>query len=81
MHSNIYKNNKNLTFLNSLYRIYLLNEFAADPNCKDTKGRTPLHFCCCRGNAHIAKVLLDRGAQPNQWDSKKEITALHCAAR
>ncbi|XP_037939903.1 transient receptor potential channel pyrexia [Teleopsis dalmanni] len=60
--------------------IYLLDHFAADPNYWDLRGRTALHFSCCRSNAHMAKVLLDRGADPNRWDAKKEVTPLHCAA-
>jgi len=52
-----------------------------DPNVADSRGRTPLHFACCRANALIAKVLLDYGADPNRWDAKKEVTSLHCAAR
>ncbi|XP_023304611.2 transient receptor potential channel pyrexia [Lucilia cuprina] len=59
---------------------YLLDHCGSDPNCSDPRGRTPLHFACCRGNAHIAKVLLDRGADPNRWDGEKEVTPLHCAA-
>ncbi|XP_054734115.1 transient receptor potential channel pyrexia isoform X2 [Anastrepha obliqua] len=60
--------------------LFLLDRYSADPNCKDLRGRTPLHFACCRGNAHIAKVLLDRGGDPNRYDGKKEVTPLHCAA-
>ncbi|XP_017091126.2 transient receptor potential channel pyrexia isoform X1 [Drosophila bipectinata] len=60
--------------------MYLLNHCNADPNVADPRGRTPLHFACCRANAPIAKVLLDRGSDPNRWDSKKEVTPLHCAA-
>lgn len=59
---------------------YLLDHCGSDPNCCDPRGRTPLHFACCRGNAHIAKVLLDRCADPNRWDAEKEVTPLHCAA-
>ncbi|KAI8039367.1 transient receptor potential channel pyrexia isoform X1 [Drosophila gunungcola] len=61
---------------------YLLKHYSysVDPNVADTRGRTPLHFACSRANASIAKVLLDRGADPNRWDSKKEVTALHCSA-
>lgn len=58
---------------------YLLDHCGSDPNCCDPRGRTPLHFACCRGNSHIAKILLDRGADPNRWDGKKEVTPLHCA--
>ncbi|TDG48585.1 hypothetical protein AWZ03_004914 [Drosophila navojoa] len=60
--------------------IYLLTHYDADPNTSDSRGRTPLHFACCRANAPIAKVLLDRGADPNRWEDKKEVTPLHCAA-
>lgn len=60
--------------------IYLLTHYNADPNAADSLGRTPLHFACCRANAPIAKVLLDRGSDPNRWDAKKEVTPLHCAA-
>ena len=59
---------------------YLLDHCGSNPNCCDSRGRTPLHFACCRGNAHIAKVLLDRGADPNCWDAEKEVSPLHCAA-
>ncbi|ALC43922.1 pyx [Drosophila busckii] len=60
--------------------IYLLTHFNADPNACDSRGRTMLHFACMRANAPIAKVLLDRGADPNRWDAQKEVTPLHCAA-
>ncbi|XP_034482338.1 transient receptor potential channel pyrexia [Drosophila innubila] len=60
--------------------IYLLTHYDADPNFADNRGRTSLHFACCRANAPIAKVLLDRGSDPNRWDAKKEVTPLHCAA-
>ncbi|KAH8297826.1 hypothetical protein KR054_011149 [Drosophila jambulina] len=59
---------------------YLLSHYNADPNAADSRGRTPLHFACCRANAPIAKVLLDHGSDPNRWDAKKEVTSLHCAA-
>jgi len=60
---------------------FLLKHYNVDPNVADSRGRTPLHFACCRANALIAKVLLDYGADPNRWDAKKEVTSLHCAAR
>ncbi|XP_037890056.1 transient receptor potential channel pyrexia [Glossina fuscipes] len=62
------------------YVSYLLDHCDIDPNCCDSRGRTPLHFACYRGNAYIAKVLLDHGADPNCWDAKKQVTPLHCAA-
>ncbi|XP_055849071.1 transient receptor potential channel pyrexia isoform X2 [Episyrphus balteatus] len=60
--------------------VILLNTFSADPNAQDSKGRTSLHFACSNGNSQIAKILLDREADPNCWDYKKEVTPLHCAA-
>ncbi|XP_033161869.1 transient receptor potential channel pyrexia [Drosophila mauritiana] len=60
--------------------LFLLKHYNADPNVADSRGRTPLHFACCRANAPIAKVLLDFGADPNRWDARKEVTSLHCAA-
>lgn len=62
------------------YVSYFLDHCDVDPNCCDSRGRTSLHFACYRGNAYIAKVLLDHGADPNRWDAKKQVTPLHCAA-
>ena len=59
----------------------LLDSYGAEPNCLDIKGRTPLHFACCIGDAQIAKILLDKGADPNRWDKENKATPLHCAAR
>ncbi|XP_017127325.1 transient receptor potential channel pyrexia [Drosophila elegans] len=66
--------------LENIQYLFKHHSYSVDPNVADTRGRTPLHFACSRANASIAKVLLDHGADPNRWDSKKEVTALHCSA-
>lgn len=58
----------------------LLDNFYADINAMDNKGRTALHLACSTGNHLISKVLLDRGAEANRWDFAKKMTPLHCAA-
>lgn len=57
----------------------LLNDFAANVNCTDLKGRSALHLACSTGNVCILKLLISRGASINQWDNAKKITPLHCA--
>ncbi|XP_059610570.1 transient receptor potential channel pyrexia [Phlebotomus argentipes] len=60
--------------------VSLLNEFNADPNTSDLKGRTPLHLSCSRGDFFTTKVLLRHGAKSHQWDDSLKATPLHCAA-
>lgn len=57
----------------------LLNDFEANVNCSDLKGRSALHLACSTGNVCIVKLLIGRGASVNQWDNAKKITPLHCA--
>ena len=40
----------------------------ANPNTKDEKGRTPLHYAAAMGHLDIAKLLLERGADPSARD-------------
>lgn len=40
-----------------------------------------MHLACTMGNVSITKILLDHGADANQWDTAKKLTPLHCAAR
>lgn len=45
-----------------------LLEHGADPNVRDTSGRTPLIFACSNHHLETAQVLLEHGADPNaQW--------------
>lgn len=59
----------------------LLDQFSADVNGVDSKGRSALHFACSTGNVHIIKILLDHQADPNLWDNEYKATPLHCAAK
>lgn len=52
--------------------VKLLVAHRADPNARDTFGYTPLFL----GNAAVAKVLLENGANPNLLD-KEQRTILH----
>ncbi|CAN1357434.1 ADP-ribosylation factor GTPase-activating protein AGD3 [Linum perenne] len=40
----------------------LLLQYGANVNSRDSRGRTPLHWCTTRGRASFAKLLLSRGA-------------------
>jgi ankyrin repeat protein len=44
----------------------------ADPNFRDSDGRTAMHISACEGHADVVELLLDRGAEPvveDQWGS------------
>lgn len=47
----------------------LLLQFGADINWCDFHGRTPLQYCVARGNNHLAKLLLRRGARASIRDA------------
>ncbi|MGL9779643.1 MAG: ankyrin repeat domain-containing protein [Wolbachia sp.] len=53
----------------------LLLEAGADPNKKDDRGKTPLHYASYNNIGSLIKA----GADPNAQDSEKR-TPLHCAA-
>ncbi len=40
----------------------------SDPNARDGKGGTALHWAAAKGSAEVAKLLLDAGADPNVTD-------------
>ena len=44
----------------------------ADPNFRDSDGRTALHIAACEGYAEVVELLLQRGAEAaveDQWGS------------
>lgn len=61
--------------------VSLLNDFHANPNTTDPKGRTPLHLACAKGDHVVTKILLRHGAKAHQWDDNLKATPLHCASR
>jgi hypothetical protein len=47
-----------------------LLDAGADPNFRDSDGRTALHISACEGHAEVVDLLLDRGAEAvveDQW--------------
>ena len=52
----------------------------ADINALDTKLSTPLMLTCSKGHDHIARLLIQRGAQLSPRDVNN-LNALHYAAR
>lgn len=62
------------------YIYKLTSNFYADVNASDNKGRTALHWTCTFNNPYATKILLNYGAEINQWDNAKKFTPLHCAA-
>jgi hypothetical protein len=49
-----------------------LLDAGADPNFRDSDGRTALHISACEGHAEVVDLLLDRGAEAvveDQWGS------------
>ena len=55
-------------------------EAGADPNARDWKKGTPLHWAAFDANATIIQALLKAGADPNAQDKDKD-TPLHQAAQ
>lgn len=59
--------------------IQLLLDNHADPNHLDNFGATPLYLAVCSENAHLVKLLLQYGADPNSQVCG--YTMLHIAVR
>ena len=51
----------------------------ADPNLKNSKGATPLHYAASAGHNDIVELLIERGANVNATDSGKGGTPLDYA--
>ncbi|XP_006644703.1 integrin-linked protein kinase 1-like [Oryza brachyantha] len=57
-----------------------LLDAGADPNFRDSDGRTALHIAACEGHAEVADLLLQRGADAvaeDRWSSTPLADALH----
>jgi ankyrin repeat protein len=46
----------------------------ADPNARAAGGETPLHYAARFGDVSLARLLLDRGAEPRLTDSQHQGT-------
>jgi len=57
---------------------YLAN--GGDPNAKDRRGRTPLHYAAREGNLEAVRLLLEHKADPNAKDRRGR-TPLHYAVK
>uniref|UniRef100_A0A0C9RWG5 Pyx_3 protein n=1 Tax=Fopius arisanus TaxID=64838 RepID=A0A0C9RWG5_9HYME len=57
-----------------------LLERGIDVSTHDNDGRTALHLATCSGSSTIVEVLLKKGANPNEWDFRNEMTPMHYAA-
>ena len=60
-------------------RVRELLDRGADPNARDERGWTPLHYAAERGRADVARLLLDEGARVDAEDGEG-LTPLHFAA-
>uniref|UniRef100_A0A0D9V5L9 Protein kinase domain-containing protein n=1 Tax=Leersia perrieri TaxID=77586 RepID=A0A0D9V5L9_9ORYZ len=60
--------------------IHELLDAGADPNFRDSDGRTALHIAACEGHADVVELLLQRGADAaaeDRWGSTPLADALH----
>ncbi|TVU35106.1 hypothetical protein EJB05_16977 [Eragrostis curvula] len=57
-----------------------LLDAGADPNFRDSDGRTALHIAACEGHPEVVELLLQRGAEAaveDQWGSTPLADAMH----
>ncbi|KAL5228334.1 hypothetical protein ABZP36_016599 [Zizania latifolia] len=60
--------------------IHELLDAGADPNFRDSDGRTALHVAACEGHPEVVELLLGRGAEAvaeDQWGSTPLADAVH----
>ena len=56
-----------------------LLESGATPNTQDNAGWTPLHEAAQKGFTDVARLLLEKGANPNVPGGDESVTPLHDA--
>lgn len=56
--------------------LYLLLQNNADPHIANSRGQTPLHFACFKGNLTCVELLLESGAKVDALDLKNR-TPMH----
>lgn len=61
--------------------VQLLLLHGARVNSRNTKEKTPLHYCCKHGHLEAAKLLIAHGAYLGAQDRHRKETPLHTACR
>ncbi len=65
---------------NDLHRTQGMILGGVELDCRDYRGRTPLHIACEREALGVVRLLLERKADPNVLDAVHEISPMHIAA-
>ncbi|CAG9813072.1 unnamed protein product [Phaedon cochleariae] len=68
------------SWLGNLKVLYGCIEARASLNTVDGNGRTAVHLAAYAGKTDCLRLLLERGAKVDSWDSSGQVTPLHCAS-